>query len=111
MDELIASITVPDGILVNATVEEALAAGASQKDIDAALSSEAWKALKTERTRRLDGCDWAMISDAPLSAAQKTAWKDYRQALRDLPAKVSAAKMDPADALNNPAMWPIAPTL
>lgn len=111
MDELIASIAVPGGTLVNATIQEALDAGASQADIDAALMGWAWKALKAERTRRLDGSDWAMISDAPLTANQKTAWKDYRTALRNLPATVAAAKMDPADALNDPAMWPVAPSI
>jgi hypothetical protein len=42
------------------------------------------RAARAERTARIAGCDWTQIADAPLTAAQKTAWKAYRQALRDL---------------------------
>lgn len=111
MDELIDNIVTPAGILTNATRAEALAAGVSQRDIDEALSVAAWAALKSERARRLDASDWTMISDAPLSGSQKAAWKDYRQALRNLPATMLAAKTDPAADLTDLAIWPVAPTV
>jgi hypothetical protein len=38
--------------------------------------------LRVERDRLLTACDWRASSDLTLS----TAWKTYRQSLRDLPA-------------------------
>lgn len=57
--------------------------------------------IRTERDIRLAQSDWTQLPDVPLSAAQRTAWAHYRQALRDLPAQAAA---DP-DALD----WPIRP--
>ena len=40
--------------------------------------------VRADRDARLAPCDWTQLSDAPLTAAEKTAWKAYRQALRDI---------------------------
>ena len=56
--------------------------------------------LRINRNNILSSTDWTQIPDAPLSDAQKQAWRDYRQLLRDLPATT-----DPA----NP-VWPNRPT-
>lgn len=39
----------------------------------------------------LADCDWTQAADSPLSAAAKSAWADYRQALRDFPATIATA--------------------
>ena len=71
-----------------------------QAVIDAAAievaTEEAWSKLRTERNLLLAETDYFALSDAILTAEMR----DYRQALRDLPAKTS----DPA----NPE-WPIKP--
>lgn len=59
-----------------------------------------WKQLRNERNRLLAETDWSRIDDAPLSDAQREAFREYRQALRDLPDTTT----DPA----NPA-WPVKP--
>jgi len=41
--------------------------------------------LRADRNRKLSACDWTQMPDSPLSDSQKSAWADYRQALRDLP--------------------------
>ena len=41
--------------------------------------------LRVERDAKLAACDWRASSDLTLS----TAWKTYRQSLRDLPASAS----------------------
>lgn len=56
--------------------------------------------LRSRRDALLSQCDWTQAIDAPLSDAQKQAWRDYRQLLRDLPSTT-----DPA----NP-VWPNRPT-
>ena len=47
--------------------------------------AEPMRLLRVERDRRLAACDWRANSDVTLS----TAWKTYRQSLRDLPASAS----------------------
>lgn len=44
--------------------------------------------------------DWTVLADAPLSAAQKTAWAAYRQSLRDVTAQAGF----PVDVV-----WPVKP--
>lgn len=41
-----------------------------------------WANLRKERNRLLTACDWTQIPDA---TANKEAWLDYREKLRDLP--------------------------
>ena len=45
--------------------------------------------LRLWRNQELANTDWTMISDA---STDKAAWATYRQALRDLPAKVNITK-------------------
>lgn len=40
--------------------------------------------FREQRNNLLAATDWTQLPDAPFSAAQKTAWQEYRQALRDL---------------------------
>ena len=39
--------------------------------------------VRAERNARLASCDWTQLADSP--AGDKTAWTQYRQALRDVP--------------------------
>lgn len=60
---------------------------------EATVSTEAVmravRAARAARDRALAASDWTMVSDAPLSPAQKAAWRKYRKHLRDgLPAVV-----------------------
>jgi len=44
-----------------------------------------WGDIRAKRDRLLAACDWTQVADAPLTATEKQAWADYRQALRDIP--------------------------
>ena len=48
-------------------------------------SERKWKAVRAERDRLLAASDFTQMPDAPLSDADKQAWADYRQTLRDIP--------------------------
>ena len=48
-------------------------------------NAEPMRLLRVERDKLLTACDWRASSDLSLS----TAWKTYRQSLRDLPASAS----------------------
>jgi hypothetical protein len=67
---------------------------------DPPTAMQVWGTVRTKRTQLLHDTDWTVLADAPLTAAQKTAWEAYRQALRDLPAQ----DVGPGDVV-----WPIAP--
>lgn len=55
-----------------------------EKPVDVELEL---RKLRAERDRRLAACDWTQVADAPVDAE---AWKNYRQALRDLPTHANA---------------------
>ena len=61
----------------------------TESEIDAEVTrltnAEPMRLLRVERDARLAACDWRASSDLTLS----TAWKTYRQSLRDLPASAS----------------------
>ena len=44
-----------------------------------------WEAIRVVRNRLLADCDWTQMPDVPLTEEQKEAWREYRQALRDIP--------------------------
>ena len=57
-----------------------------------------WEEVRRSRDQDLERCDWRAGKDVVLA----TAWKDYRQALRDLPQDHATAN-DAVDA------WPVMP--
>ena len=64
---------------------------------------EAMAALRLERDRRLQRCDWTQLPDVPLSQIQVLQWRTYRKALRDTPEAVQAQGWSGA------VDWPIPP--
>ena len=72
-------------------------------ELDAA---EPMKLLREERDTRIAKTDWRASSDLAIS----TAWKTYRQALRDLPASASP-KLDSSFNLDLTSVnWPTEPS-
>ena len=65
--------------------------------IEEGMYDVTWKQVRREREQALAESDWRALKDVVLS----TAWKEYRQALRDLGGFDSAN-----DAADN---WPVAP--
>ena len=69
-------------------------------------NAEPMRLLRIERDKRLAACDWRASSDLTIS----TAWKTYRQALRDLPASASP-KLDSEYELDLTSVtWPTEPS-
>ena len=71
-----------------------------QSAYDAATASAALADLRYKRDQLLSDCDWVITMHKELGTNIPAAWKNYRQALRDLPANTE----DPA----NP-VWPTKP--
>ena len=43
-----------------------------------------WHAIRAKRDALLAASDWTILPDSPFTSAEKSAWKTYRQALRNL---------------------------
>jgi hypothetical protein len=59
--------------------------------------------IRFPRVQRLAASDWTQVADSPLSAEDKSAWANYRQALRDM-TTTYAEVSDPAEIV-----WPLMP--
>ena len=69
-------------------------------------NAEPMKLLREERDRRIALTDWRAGSDLTLSDA----WKNYRQALRDLPASASPTLNSDYDLDKSSVNWPTKPS-
>lgn len=45
----------------------------------------ALRTLREQRDRLLTQSDWVLLDDVPISESKRSAWRAYRQALRDMP--------------------------
>jgi len=69
-------------------------------------TAEPLRLLRIERNKRLAECDWMANSDVTMSSA----WKTYRQSLRDLPSSTTP-KLDLLDNLDSTSVtWPTKPS-
>ena len=81
--------------------------GAKILELDAA---EPMRLLRIERDKRLAACDWVCAKATDTGVAVTTAWKTYRQELRDLPASATP-KLDSRFELDLTSVtWPTEPT-
>lgn len=69
--------------------------------IEAQAYDAAMREVRRERDHLLSVSDWTQVPDSPHTPEQRQAWKEYRQALRDLPDEIE----DPAAIV-----WPQLPT-
>ncbi|MBW6395554.1 phage tail assembly chaperone [Thermus sp. SYSU G05001] len=65
---------------------------------------EAWAAFRAERDRRLAASDWIVARAYERGEPVPAAWAAYRQALRDLPERVSDEQL-----LSGQIPWPEPP--
>ena len=73
-------------------------------------SAEPMRLLRIERNRRLAETDWTQLKDIDLDIIRERNWKNYRQALRDLPSK-SKPILDDYGALDMSSVtWPDKPS-
>ena len=90
-----------EGNHVQFTAEEETARDAEEKAWADGTSARKFKVLREERDRLLDETDWLVTMHKELGTNIPSAWKTYRQELRDLPANTS----DPTDVT-----WPTKPS-
>ena len=86
----------------------------TEEEINAKISElekgEPMRLLRQERNKRLAETDWTQLKDIDLDLIRERNWKNYRQALRDLPAK-SNPKLDSFGNLDMSSVsWPDKPS-
>ena len=86
----------------------------TESEIDAEVTrldnAEPMRLLRIERDRRLSACDWVSAKATDTGVAVTTAWKTYRQALRDLPASASPSLDSYGDLNLTSVTWPTDPS-
>ena len=74
------------------------------------VSAEPLRLLREERNKLIAATDWTQLKDIDLDIIRERNWKNYRQALRDLPAK-SNPKLDINGDLDMSSVsWPTKPS-
>ena len=77
---------------------------------DELVSVEPYKLLREERNKLIAETDWTQLKDISLDSIREKNWKEYRQALRDLP-NGSTPKLDSYGNLDMSSVtWPDKPS-
>ena len=92
-----------DGVQIPLTAEEESARDAEEAAWAAGAFDRAIADLRRDRNRKLAASDWSVLPDVALTVAKDTEWRDYRKALRDLPAGLTT------DAEVKAVTWPTEP--
>tara|TARA_B100000683_G_scaffold101542_1_gene100343 strand:- start:274 stop:660 length:387 start_codon:yes stop_codon:yes gene_type:complete len=72
--------------------------------------AEPMRLLREERNKLIAETDWTQLKDIDLDIIRERNWKNYRQALRDLPAK-SNPKLNSMGGLDMSSVtWPTIPS-
>ena len=73
-------------------------------------TAEPFRLLREERNRLIAETDWTQLKDISLDSIREKNWKEYRQALRDLP-NGSTPKLDSYGDLDMSSVtWPDKPS-
>ena len=73
-------------------------------------TAEPFRLLREERNKLIAETDWTQLKDISLDSIREKNWKDYRQALRDLPSN-STPNLDNNGNLNMSSVnWPDKPS-
>ena len=86
----------------------------TEEEVNAKVSeleaSEPFRLLRIERNKLIAETDWTQLKDIDLDIIRERNWKNYRQALRDLPSK-SNPKLDSSGKLDMSSVtWPDKPS-
>ena len=86
----------------------------TEDEINAKLSelqaAEPMRLLREERNRRLAECDWIVTKNAEYGHHISIYWRNYRQALRDLPSITYNPELDEFGNLKMDSVaWPTPP--
>ena len=73
-------------------------------------TAEPFRLLREERNKLISETDWTQLKDIDLDIIRERNWKNYRQALRDLPAKSNPKLDNDGDLDFSSITWPDKPS-
>ena len=73
-------------------------------------AAEPFRLLREERNRLIAETDWTQLKDIDLDLIRERNWKNYRQALRDLPSKSTPKLNSNGDLDMSSVTWPDKPS-
>ena len=82
---------IVNGQRVELTAEEISQREAEEVQWTEGAYDRAMVDLRSRRNQLLASSDWTQVADVALTVEQDTSWRDYRKALRDLPAGLRTA--------------------
>ena len=86
----------------------------TEDEINAKLSelqnAEPYKLLREERNKLIAETDWTQLKDISLDSIREKNWKEYRQALRDLPNGSTPKLNSYGDLDMSSVTWPDKPS-
>jgi len=82
---MLISISYGGVLYANYSAQDLEAAGVPVDVVSQAVSDSVWASVRDQRNSLIAASDWTQMPDSPLTAEQRAAWADYRQALRDIP--------------------------
>ena len=82
---------IVNGQRVELTAEEISQREAEEVQWTEGAYDRAMVELRSRRNQLLSSSDWTQVADVALTVEQDTSWRDYRKALRDLPAGLRTA--------------------
>ena len=86
----------------------------TEEEINAKIAeleaAEPMKLLREERNKLIAETDWTQLKDIDLDLIRERNWKNYRQALRDLPSKSTPKLNSNGDLDMSSVTWPDKPS-
>ena len=101
---------LPDGTYTNDSSQFGVTWDQVKTKLDELNNLEPFRLLREERNKLIAATDWTQLKDIDLDIIRERNWKNYRQALRDLPSK-STPKLDSNGDLDMSSVnWPDKPS-
>ena len=101
---------LPDGTYTNDSSQFGVTWDQVKTKLDELNNQEPFRLLREERNKLISETDWTQLKDIDLDIIRERNWKNYRQALRDLPSK-STPKLDSNGDLDMSSVtWPDKPS-
>ena len=102
---------LPDGTYTNDSSQFGVTWDQVKTKLDELNNLEPFRLLREERNKLIAATDWTQLKDIDLDIIRERNWKNYRQALRDLPSK-STPKLDSNGDLDMTSVtWPDKPSV
>ena len=101
---------LPNGTYTNDSSQFGVTWDQVKTKLDELNNQEPFRLLREERNKLIAETDWTQLKDIDLDIIRERNWKNYRQALRDLPAKSNPKLTENGQLDMSSVNWPTKPS-